>query len=147
MSCGTIPDAEQPPFTNLPCQAVGARAVRPSERRASGAGGPGAGGPGRFFSDFFGVSGPEGRETPVNGQRAPELLIMGSRFLSSASVGKSCVLPLRMPNPSPTLDKNLASMGPGVLASIRVGVWRNRSGAFPDSSTIWTQKRYHKETV
>ena len=49
---------------------------------------------------------------------------LGSRFLSSADVGKSCVLPVLVPNPSPTLDKNLASMGPGILSSIGVGVWK-----------------------
>ena len=43
-------------------------------------------------------------------------------------------LPIRMPNPSPTLDKNLASMGPGILSSIGVGVWRKAPEAFPDSS-------------
>ena len=30
--------------------------------------------PGRLFSDFFRVSGPEARETPVNGQRVPKVL-------------------------------------------------------------------------
>ena len=44
-------------------------------------------------------------------------------------------LPIRMPNPSPTLDKNLASMGPEILSSIGVGVWRKASEAFPDSNT------------
>ena len=60
---------------------------------------------------------------------------VGTRFLSSAGVGKSCVLPIRMPNPSPTLDKNLASMGPGILSSIGVGVWRKAPETFPDSNT------------
>ena len=36
-------------------------------------------------------------------------------------LGKSCVLPIRVPNPSPKLDKNLASMGPGILSSVGVG--------------------------
>ena len=58
---------------------------------------------------------------------------MGNQFLSSAGVGKSCVLPIRVPNPSPTLDKNLASMGPGILSS--VGVWKKAREAFPDSNT------------
>ena len=52
-------------------------------------------------------------------------------FLSSTGVGKSCVLPIQMPNPSPTLDKNLASMGPGILSSVGVGVWRKAPEAFP----------------
>ena len=41
-----------------------------------------------------------------------------------------------MPHPSPTLDKNLAPMGPGILSGVGVGVWRNRSGAFPDSNAM-----------
>ena len=49
--------------------------------------------------------------------------------------GKSCVLPIRVPNLSPTLDKNLASMGPGILSSIGVGVWRKALEAYPDSNT------------
>ena len=61
---------------------------------------------------------------------------MGNRCLSSAGVGKSCALPLRVPNPTSALDKNLASVGPGILSSIGVGVWRNRSGALPDSNTM-----------
>ena len=36
---------------------------------------------------------------------------LGNRFLSSAGVGKSCVLPIWVPNPSPTLDKILAIHG------------------------------------
>ena len=39
-----------------------------------------------------------------------------------------------IPNPSPTLDKYLASMGPGILSSIGVGVWMNSPDAFPDSN-------------
>ena len=57
---------------------------------------------------------------------------MGSRFLSNAGVGKSCVLPMRVPNPNPTLDKNLASMGPGILSSIGLG---SGPEAFSDSDT------------
>ena len=44
-------------------------------------------------------------------------------------------LPIRMPNRSSTLDKNLASMGPGILSSIGVWVWRKAPEAFPDSNT------------
>ena len=40
-----------------------------------------------------------------------------------------------MPNPSPTLDKNLASMGPGISSSIGVGVWRKAPEACPGSNT------------
>ena len=42
---------------------------------------------------------------------------------------------MRTPNPSPTLDKNLASMGPEILSSIGVGVWRKAPEVFPDSNT------------
>ena len=59
---------------------------------------------------------------------------LGNRLLPSAGVGKSCVLPIRVPKPSPTLDKNLASMGPGILSSVGVGVWRKAPEAFPDSN-------------
>ena len=55
---------------------------------------------------------------------------MVNRFLSSAGVGKSCVLPMHVPNPSPTLDKDLASMGPGILSSAGVGVWKKGPEAF-----------------
>ena len=63
-------------------------------------------------------------------------VFVGSRFLSSAGVGRSCALPTRVPSPSPTLDKTLAPMGPGVLSSIGTGVWRESSGAFPESNTV-----------
>ena len=43
--------------------------------------------------------------------------------------------PYAVPNPSPTLDKNLAPMGPRILSSIGVGVWRKAPEAFPDSNT------------
>ena len=64
-----------------------------------------------------------------------EKLILGNRLLSSMGVGKSYVLPMRVPNLSPTLDKNLASMGRGILSSIGVGVWGKAPEAFPDSNT------------
>ena len=50
-------------------------------------------------------------------------------------LGRVVDLPIRVPNPSPTLHKNLASMGPGTLSSIGVGVWRKAPEAFPDSNT------------
>ena len=53
---------------------------------------------------------------------------MENRFLSSKGVGKSCGSPY-------TLNKNLASMGPGILSSIGVGVWRKAPKAFPGSNT------------
>ena len=56
-------------------------------------------------------------------------------FYPARVLGRVVDLPVRMPNPSPTLDKNLASMGPGILSSIGVGVWRKAREAFPDSNT------------
>ena len=50
-------------------------------------------------------------------------------------LGRAVDLPIQMPNPSPTLDKNLASMGPGISSSIGVGVWRQAPEAFPGSNT------------
>ena len=50
-------------------------------------------------------------------------------------LGRVVDLPIRMPNPSPTLDKNLASMGPGISSSIGVGVWRKAPEAFAGSNT------------
>ena len=60
---------------------------------------------------------------------------MRSRILSSAGVTSSCVLPIRVPNPSPTLDKDLASIGPAILSSIGGGVWRKAPETSPDSNT------------
>ena len=59
----------------------------------------------------------------------------GIDFYPVRVLGRIVDLPMRMPNPSPTLDKNLASMGPGILSSIEAGVWRKAPEAFPDSNT------------
>ena len=82
------------------------------------------------FPRLLGVSLPE-----KQGKSQKEKTRMANRFLSSKGVGKSCVLPIRAPNPSPTLDKNLASMGPGILSSVGFWVWRKAPDAFPDSNT------------
>ena len=42
----------------------------------------------------------------------------------------------RCQTPAPHWIENLASMGPGILSSIGFGVWRKRSGVFPDSNII-----------
>ena len=47
----------------------------------------------------------------------------GNSFLSSAGVGKSCVLPVWVPNPSPTLDKNLESIAHGSRNFIQYWGW------------------------
>ena len=41
-----------------------------------------------------------------------------------------------MPNHSPMLDKTCAPLGPDISSSIGAGVWRNRSGEFPDSKSV-----------
>ena len=43
---------------------------------------------------------------------------------------------MRVPNPSPVLDKNRAPMGPEILSSTRAGVWRKAPKGFPDSSSV-----------
>ena len=49
---------------------------------------------------------------------------MGDRFLSSAGTGKNVALSMRLPDPSPVLDKNPAPMVPEILSSTGNGVWR-----------------------
>ena len=43
---------------------------------------------------------------------------------------------MRVPNPSPVLDKNRASMGPEILSSTGAGVWRKAPKRFPGSSSV-----------
>ena len=43
---------------------------------------------------------------------------------------------MRLPDPSPVLDKNRAPMGPEILSSTGAGVWRKAPMAFPDSSSV-----------
>ena len=64
----------------------------------------------------------------------PAKLLWGIDFYPVRLLGRVVDLPIRMTNPSPTLDKNLASMGPGILSSIGVGVWRKAPDAFADSN-------------
>ena len=61
---------------------------------------------------------------------------VGDRFLSSAGAGGNCARPMRLPDPSPVLDKNRAPMGPETLSSNGAGVWRKAPMAFPDSSSV-----------
>ena len=68
--------------------------------------------------------------------RGPGHSIMGVRFLSSAGAGGNCACLMRLPDPSPALDKNRAPMGPDILSSAGAGVWRKASMAFPDSSSV-----------
>ena len=64
------------------------------------------------------------------------MVFLGDRFLSSASTGKKFALSMRVPNPSPVLDKNAAPMGPEVFSSTGAGVWKKAPKAFPDSSSV-----------
>ena len=43
---------------------------------------------------------------------------------------------MRLPDPSPVLDKNRAPMSPEILSSTGAGVWRKAPMAFPDSSSV-----------
>ena len=44
---------------------------------------------------------------------------------------------MRLPDPSPVLDKNRAPMGPEILSSTAGGgVWSKAPMAFPDSSSV-----------
>ena len=63
-------------------------------------------------------------------------MYVGDRFLSSAGTGKKCALSIRVPNPSPVLDKNRAPMGPELLSNTGAGVWRKAPKRFPDSNSI-----------
>ena len=42
---------------------------------------------------------------------------------------------MRLPSPSPVLDKSRAPIGPETLSSTGAGVWRKASMALPDSSS------------
>ena len=43
---------------------------------------------------------------------------------------------MRLPDPSPVLDKNRVPMGPGILSTTGAGVYRKAPKAFPDSSSV-----------
>ena len=60
---------------------------------------------------------------------------MGDPCLSSGA-GGNCARPMRLPDPSPVLDKNRAPMGPEILSSTGAGVWRKAPMAFPDSGSV-----------
>ena len=57
-------------------------------------------------------------------------------FIHSAGAGGNCTRPMRLPDPSPALDKNRAPMGPEILSSAGAGVWRKAPMAFPNSSSV-----------
>ena len=43
---------------------------------------------------------------------------------------------MRVPDPSPVVDKNRASMGPEILSGTEAGVWREAPVAWPESSSV-----------
>ena len=43
---------------------------------------------------------------------------------------------MRVPDPSPVLDKNRARMGPEIISSTGAGIWRKAPKAFPDSNSV-----------
>ena len=59
-----------------------------------------------------------------------------TQFLSSARAGRSCALAMRVPNPRPVLDKNLAPMGPEILYGTGAGVRSQAPVVFPDCSSV-----------
>ena len=61
---------------------------------------------------------------------------MGDRFLASAGAGGNCAFSVRLPDPSPVLDKNRGPMGPKFLSSTGAGVWGKAPMAFPDSNSV-----------
>ena len=85
--------------------------------------------------EHFGI--PSGTEGISDLQRAEKRrLEKGDRFLSSAGAGGDCARPMRLPDPTPVLDKNRAPMGPEISSSTGGGVWREAPMAFPDSSSV-----------
>ena len=61
---------------------------------------------------------------------------MGDRLFSSAGTERTCTFPMRLPDPSPILDKNCVPMGPEFLSNTGGGLWRKVHTAFPDSNSV-----------
>ena len=59
--------------------------------------------------------------------------LLGDRFLSGAGIGRTCCLPARVPNHWIKLVYPWVQILYPVLGA---RVWRNRSGAFPDSNSV-----------
>ena len=60
---------------------------------------------------------------------------MGDRFLSSAGAGGNCARPLRLPDPSPVLDKKSCAHGSRKFIQHRGWGLETAHMAFPDSSS------------
>ena len=73
---------------------------------------------------------------------------MGHRFLSSTGTGQNCALPMKVPNPSPVMDKNRALMGPEMLSRTGLGRTGLESGisgeivAFPHALLLPMAQQY-----
>ena len=63
---------------------------------------------------------------------------VGDRFLSSAGAGKTCALSMRVPNPSPVLDKNRAPMGPEILSNTGAVLESFWGGLCTGNRTVFT---------
>ena len=64
------------------------------------------------------------RKVPGNsGELFEEILPnQGDRILSSTGAARSSILPMRVPNCSPVLDRSLAPTGPRIFSSTGAGV-------------------------
>ena len=60
----------------------------------------------------------------------------GPAFCPMRVWGGHCARPMRLPDPSPVLDKILVPIGPGILSSTGAEVWRKAPMAFPDSNSL-----------
>ena len=69
---------------------------------------------------------------PFPGQ-SREVAYVGDHIFSQCG---NCARPMRLPDPSPILDKNHAPIGSEFLSSTGAGVWRKAPMAFPDSNAV-----------
>ena len=78
--------------------------------------------------------------------RAPDLTL-GDRLLSSAGAGRSCALPMRLPNPNPALNKNLTLVGPEMFSSTGAGSGGRLLRHFQTPVLYWTNFSLRKEQI
>ena len=68
---------------------------------------------------------------------APSALKIGRPIFIQRQYGEELrSLSMKLPNPSPVLDKNRAPMGPEILSSAGARVWRKAPKAFPDYNSV-----------
>ena len=61
----------------------------------------------------------------------------GRPILSSAGAGRNCARPMRLPDPSPVLDKNRASMGPEFYPVLGLGSGERLLWHFQTAILYW----------